>query len=363
MGVVRRVSTSNLQRIEDYLGDENLTMESGDVTDFSSMDRIIGQYKPDYILNCAASSHVGESFKTPLANLDITGKGCANVLEAMRKNMGEDYQPRFAQWSSSEMFGSNFSFGKEPHYSRIEYSADTEHGRAVLDKRPDDCYQDENTPLSANSPYAAAKIYAHNMTELYRKTYGMFCNSMICWNFEGPDRGKNFVTRKITRYIGDLARWADENFINLNNPISAIGNDNFVRFYIDESQSYIGAYPKLRLGNIKAYRDWSYAGDTADAILLSLSRPTADTYAVCSGNTFSVEDFLNKAFGAVGLDYRKFYMIDPEFFRPCEVPYLRGCSDKIQRIGWNQWTSFGDLVKMMVKSDLPQHSKYLEVKI
>jgi GDPmannose 4,6-dehydratase len=290
-------------------------MVSGDITDYSSIDRIIKEYKPDVIGNLAAASHVGDSFKEPLANIQITGVGCANMLEAIRNNYSDTYRPKFWQMSSSEMFGSNYSCKTQT--GRI-YHTNTD----LFGCKPDnESFQYEDTPLSANSPYAAAKIYAHNMTELYRKAYGIYANSMICFNFEGPFRGETFVTRKVTRYVAEF-------------------------------KSKNGKIPKLRLGNLDSQRSWLSASDMVDAVLLALQHPS-DTYVVSHPQVNSIRDLCRTAFSHIGVDnWQDFVEIDPQFIRPVEVPYLRGDSSKISKLGWKPKVAFEQLIKEMVDADI-----------
>ena len=303
IGMYRRTANTSFARMTEagLFCHSSLSMVSGDITDYSSIDRIIKEYKPDVIGNLAAASHVGDSFKEPLANIQITGVGCANMLEAIRNNYSDTYRPKFWQMSSSEMFGSNCS-------SRILYGDNDE-------------FQDENTPLSANSPYAAAKIYAHNMTELYRRAYGIYANSMICFNFEGPFRGETFVTRKVTRYVAEF-------------------------------KSKNGQIPKLRLGNLDSQRSWLSASDMVDAVLLALQHPS-DTYVVSHPQVNSIRDLCRTAFSHIGVDnWEDFVEIDPKFIRPVEVPYLRGDSSKISKLGWKPKVAFEQLIKEMVDADI-----------
>jgi GDPmannose 4,6-dehydratase len=301
----------------------NFSVVSGDITDYSSIDRIIKEYKPDVIGNLAAASHVGDSFKEPLANLQITGAGCANMLEAVRNNYSDTYRPKFWQMSSSEMFGSNYS--REVAYDQYDV---VEHFKVedILPNARDGhfigkSFQDENTPLSANSPYAAAKIYGHNMTELYRKAYGIYANSMICFNFEGPFRGETFVTRKVTKYVAELK------------------NSGF-------------GIPKLRLGNLDAQRSWLSASDMVEATLLALEHPS-DTYVVSSPEVHSIRELCATAFKEIGVtEWTRYVEVDPAFFRPVEVPYLKGSSKKISKLGWCPKINFIDLISDMVKVDL-----------
>lgn len=325
IGMYRRTANVSFGRLTEagLFTSPNLTMVSGDITDYSSIDRIIRDYRPDVIGNLAAASHVGDSFKEPLANLQITGAGCANVLEAVRNNYSDSYKPKFWQMSSSEMFGSNYS--RRVAYDQYDV---TEHFK-VEEMHPDqkdhafvrDPFQNESTPLSANSPYAAAKIYAHNMTELYRKAYGIYANSMICFNFEGPFRGETFVTRKVTKYVADLK------------------HSNFT-------------IPKLRLGNLDAQRSWLSASDMIEATLLALEYPS-DTYVVSSPEVHSIRELCAAAFKQIGVtDWMRHVEVDPAFFRPVEVPYLRGDSSKIAKLGWAPKISFEELVSEMVSRDL-----------
>lgn len=341
IGMYRRTANSSFGRLEEagLMGHNNLVLESGDVTDLSSIVGLVTKYRPNIIGNLAASSHVGESFENPIANLENTGKGCLNMLEAIRQTKSSDYNPKFWTMSSSEMMGSNFIYGGHA------YSVDTEEGRKILCEHQDECYQNETTPLSANSPYAAAKIYAHNMTELYRRGYGLFANSIICFNFEGPYRGHTFVTRKITQWIAQYRAWRAR---YSEYPLS-FGVDDIVATDFGAG-NIVSSFPKLRLGNIDAYRDWTYVEDMANAVLLSLEQEKPDTYCVCSESTHSVREFLQVAFAEVGItNFNPYIVIDSKLFRPVEVPFLRGRSTKIQSLGWKPETSFESLVKIMVE--------------
>jgi GDPmannose 4,6-dehydratase len=317
IGMYRRTANTSFARMTEagLFCHSSLSMVSGDITDYSSIDRIIKEYKPDVIGNLAAASHVGDSFKEPLANIQITGVGCANMLEAIRNNYSDTYRPKFWQMSSSEMFGSNYSCKTQT--GRI-YHTNTD----LFGCKPDnESFQYEDTPLSANSPYAAAKIYAHNMTELYRKAYGIYANSMICFNFEGPFRGETFVTRKVTRYVAEF-------------------------------KSKNGKIPKLRLGNLDSQRSWLSASDMVDAVLLALQHPS-DTYVVSHPQVNSIRDLCRTAFSHIGVDnWQDFVEIDPQFIRPVEVPYLRGDSSKISKLGWKPKVAFEQLIKEMVDADI-----------
>ena len=303
-GVTRRTSTDNTTRISHILNNENFKLASGDITDASSVLNILKNHgEVDEVYNLAAQSHVAVSFNQPGLTWDITGKGCLNILQSL-----VDLQmlgARFYQASSSEMFGKNY---------------DIELGMTSESK-----YQNEETKFLPQSPYAIAKCAAHYMTRLYREGYGLHASAGILFNHEGPRRGENFVTRKITKWIGD---------------------------YVKSGKS--ADFPKLRLGNLDAYRDWGYAGDYCEAMWMMLQQDCPDDYVICTGETHSIREFLTIAFKEVGIDDWSDYVVqDPEFYRPAEVDYLRGdCSKANTKLGWTPRHSFEDLVKMMVKHDL-----------
>lgn len=372
IGVVRRTSNRSLGRLDKagLIGRGNLILESGDLTDYSSLYRIIRAHKPDIIINCGASSHVGESFKTPLENLQITGAGCANLLEAVRNNQDEVYNPYFVQFSTSEMFGGNFSrafFEYEandgPSYPQ-HYNIKYENPRYNTMKDLGICgeaFQNEQTPLSANSPYAAAKIYAHNMTELYREAYGMNCISLIAFNMEGPARGETFVTRKITKYVAALDKWSKQVKQVVDHKKYPYGTFSC----LDEEHiayttgSYVSQFPKLKLGNINSVRDWTHVSDSIRAIPTIINNGGLGPYCVCSNQTHSVKEFIEEAFSVIKVDKDKcmdYILIDQSLIRPCEVPFLRGDSTKLRELGWEPKVGFGDLVKEMVLSDILESS-------
>jgi GDPmannose 4,6-dehydratase len=182
-------------------------------------------------------------------------------------------------------------------------------------------YQDENTPLIPQSPYAVSKVASHNLVRIYRDAYNIFATSGILFNHESPRRGENFLTRKVTKYIGQL----------VNNKTS----DN------------------LKLGNLQAYRDWGNAKDYVYAMYLMLQQDVPDDFVVCTGQTHSVLNFVIKSFESVDLDYKQYVEIDPSLYRPAEVDYLCGRSLKAQKVlGWIPSTSFDDLVSEMIQSDI-----------
>lgn len=347
VGVVRRSSNGSLGRLEEMgiINNPNLVLTSGDVTDYSSIDRTVKEFWPDLIINCAANSHVGESFRAPIDNLLITGGGCVNMLEVIRNNKAPTYNPYFVQYSSSEMFGGNYS--REIQYDSYKV---IQHFN-VRDSDPyinfhinsPNSFQDEDTPLSSNSPYAAAKIYGHNMTELYREAYGLKTISLICFNMEGEYRGDQFVTRKITKYVASLDKWAKENNIKLD---KLTYSDKFVHYANLQ-------FPKLALGNMDSTRDWTHVEDSIRAVDILVDNNKVGPYCVCSNQTHTVKEFIDVAFKYVGItDSCNFVYSDPKFIRPCEVPYLRGRSTRIRVLGWKPTISFYDLIGRMVAKDI-----------
>jgi len=211
---------------------------------------------------------------------------------------------RFYQASSSEMFGSNY---------------DIEVGMTSESK-----YQNEDTKFLPQSPYAIAKCAAHYMTRLYREGYGLHASAGILFNHEGPRRGEKFVTRKITKWIGEFVKSGKR-----------------------------ADFPKLRLGNLDAFRDWGYAGDYCEAMWMMLQQDCPDDYVICTGQTHTIREFLDVAFKEIDINNWSNYVVqDPEFYRPAEVDYLRGdCSKANKKLGWTPKHSFKDLVKMMVLHD------------
>jgi GDPmannose 4,6-dehydratase len=304
IGLYRRSSVNNFERINHILQHPNLILEEFDITDPSDSSRIINKYKPNELYNLAAQSHVGTSFKQPTTTFEIDTIGVINILTGISRFSP---QTKFYQASTSEMFGSNFS-------------RKTENNTEVL-------YQDENTPFLPNSPYAVAKLAAHRMVQIYREAYGLYCCSGILFNHEGPRRGENFVTRKITKYIGQLVN-------------KKIGSDS-----------------PLLLGNLMASRDWGHAKDYVEAMHLMLQQEEADDFVISTGQTYKVQDFLKEAFNVVNLDFNDYVKIDPELYRPCEVNYLKGDSSKARKVlGWNPKISFKELVQDMVYSDIKKYA-------
>ncbi len=314
-GMVRRTSTFTLDRISNLLPNSNLTITEGDLSDMHSVYNIIQNNNFDEIYNLAAQSHVATSFEQPNYTFNVDCLGVINLLEAIRR-----YSPktRFYQASTSEMFGSNYD---------------------VLDGQ---YYQDENTKMSPQSPYACAKLAAHNLIKIYRSGYNIHASSGILFNHESERRGENFVTRKITKWIGAFCHWEYEN-------PEYIVDDDYLRSLSNDS-----LFPKLRLGNLDACRDWGHAEDYVEAMWLMLQKDNPDDYVISTGETHTVRDFLKEAFNIIEIDnYQDYIVQDPKFYRPAEVEYLLGHSNKArQNLNWSPKISFCELVKRMVRSDI-----------
>lgn len=303
VGLHRRSSVNNFERIQHIIGHPNFNLREFDLTDPSNVIRTIDTYGPDEFYNLAAQSHVGTSFNQPTTTFEIDAVGVINILEAVR-----NYCPstRFYQASTSEMFGRSYDLdGKNQKY------------------------QDEKTELLPQSPYGVAKVASHRMVQIYREAYGIYASSGILFNHESPRRGENFVTRKITKWIGE--------FVRSKNP----------------------EFPKLRLGNLEARRDWGYAKDYVEAMWLMLQQDTPDDFVVSTGETHTIREFLDVAFKHIGIDdWSDLVVQDPQFYRPAEVDYLMGSNEKAKAIlGWQPRTSFEELVAKMVEHDTGSLSK------
>lgn len=301
IGLYRRSSNNNFQRLNNIIYNSNFILEEFDLTDPATVSGTISKFQPQEFYNLAAQSHVATSFKQPSTTMEINATGVINILEAI-KNYSQD--TRFYQASTSEMFGRNVS----------------------VDRASNEAYQDESTEFMPQSPYGVSKLAAHRMVQIYREGYGIFGCSGILFNHESPRRGENFVTRKITKYIGKLVSGIDTN-------------------------------STLKLGNINIHRDWGHAKDYVRAMWMMLQQDIPDDYVIATGETRTVLDFLKIAFGLVNLDYTKHVEIDPELYRPAEVEYLKGSSLKAEKaIGWKPEISFDELVEDMVNSDIKAYS-------
>lgn len=295
-GIIRRSSTFNTDRIDHIYQDPHnpqarLFLHYGDLTDGTTLRRILEEVKPTEIYNLGAQSHVRVSFDAPEYTVDAVGLGVLRLLEAIR-----DYQKRtgievrFYQAGSSEMYG-----------------------------KVQEIPQKETTPFYPRSPYACAKVYAHWQTINYRESYGLFGCNGILFNHESPRRGETFVTRKITRAVARILA---------------------------------GKQKKLFLGNLDAKRDWGYAKDYVKAMWLMLQQPEPDDYVVATNETHSIREFLDIAFQYVNLNWQDYVEFDPRYLRPAEVELLIGDSTKArQKLGWEPSVTFEELVKLMVDSD------------
>ncbi len=296
-GIVRRSSSFNTERIEHLYKDPHrpnvrLHLHYGDLSDSNNLCSILDRVRPDELYNLGAQSHVRVSFEMPVETADVVGLGTLRLLEAVRDlERRNGHRVRFYQASSSEMFG-------------------------LVQETP----QRETTPFYPRSPYAVGKVAAYWSVVNYREAYGIHASNGILFNHESPRRGETFVTRKITRAVGRIK---------------------------------FGLQDKLYLGNLDAKRDWGFAGDFVEAMWLMLQQEVPDDYVVATGETHSVREFLEIAFGHVGLDYQNFVEIDPRYFRPTEVDLLLGDASKAhEKLGWEPQVGFAALAKMMVEADV-----------
>jgi GDPmannose 4,6-dehydratase len=286
VGMVRRTSTINFDRIRDF--QDRIEIVQGDLLDQVSLINILQEHRPDEVYNLAAQSFIPTSFQQPVLTGEFTALGVTRVLDAIRI---VDPQIRFYQASSSEMFG-----------------------------KVHEVPQRETTPFHPRSPYGVAKVYGHWITVNYRESYNLFACSGILFNHESPRRGLEFSTHKITHAVARIK---------------------------------IGLADELRLGNLDARRDWGYAPDYVHAMWLMLQHDHPDDYVVATGETHSVREFCEEAFGYVGLDWEKHVVVDPKFYRPAEVDLLVGDPTKAGReLHWEPTVTFHQLVRIMVDADL-----------
>jgi len=311
-GIKRRSSSFNTARIDNLIHDPHeegisFHLHYGDVTDATNIIRIVQETQPDEIYNLAAQSHVQVSFETPEYTANADGVGTLRLLEAIRI-LGMEKKTRFYQASTSELFG-----------------------------KVQEIPQKETTPFYPRSPYAAAKLYAHWITVNYREAYGMHASAGILFNHESPIRGETFVTRKITRAVASIKH---------------------------------GLQKKLYLGNLDATRDWGHARDFVEGMWLILQQDEPDDYVLATGESHSVREFVEKAFGHIGRKVKwrghgvdekgidqatgeTLVEIDPRYFRATEVDALLGDPSKARaKLGWRHKISFDTLVSDMVEADM-----------
>ncbi len=292
VGVKRRTSVIATDRIDHVFTDTdsilNFDLVYGNMIDSGNIHRLLQRYKPDEIYNLAAQSHVRVSFDTPEETAKIVGMGTLRLLEAVRNVCPN---AKVYQASSSEMFGDN----------------------------PDYPFNEESRLMPA-SPYACAKVFAHNLIRNYRESYNLHASSGILFNHESPRRGETFVTRKITMAAANIK---------------------------------MGLQDELYLGNLQAKRDWGFAGDYVDAMWLMLQQDAPDDYVISTGETHTVEEFLHEVFDYAGLSVNKHVKIDERLFRPHEVPLLLGDSTKAKKkLQWEPKVKFKELARMMYDGDL-----------
>ena len=313
-GIIRRSSSPNTERINHIYDDENLHLHFGDLTDSNNLTFLVKEIEPDEIYNLAAQSHVQVSFETAEYTGEVDALGTLRILEAVRL-AGLENKTRIYQASTSELYG-----------------------------KVQEVPQSEITPFYPRSPYGVAKLYGFWITKNYRESYDMFASNGILFNHESPRRGETFVTRKITLSAARIKK---------------------------------GLQDKLYLGNLDAKRDWGFAKDYVECMWLILQADTADDFVIATGEMHTVREFVDIAFKEVGIEltWKGFGIdekgidkntgevlveVDERFFRPAEVEQLLGNPTKAKEtIGWNPTkTSFEELVKIMVQSDLEYVEKH-----
>ncbi len=296
-GLLRRSSSFNTGRVDHLYRDTHdpsakLILHYGDMTDGSSLRKVLQEVQPDEIYNLAAQSHVRVSFELPEYTADVVATGTMRLLEAMHDYAANGKPVRMYQAGSSEMFGA----AAPP--------------------------QSETTPFHPRSPYAVSKVAAHWYCVNYREAYGLFISNGILFNHESPRRGETFVTRKITRALCRIK---------------------------------LGLQDTLYLGNLDAKRDWGFAGDYVEGMWRMLQHDTPDDFVVATGTSYSVREFLEEASEQLDLNWKQVVKIDSRYLRPSEVDYLKGDPSKAERLlKWKPKTSFKELVKMMVEHDFEQ---------
>jgi GDPmannose 4,6-dehydratase len=295
-GIMRRASQFNTDRIDHLYVDSHdpaarLFLHYGDLADGTVLRRVIEAVQPDEVYNLGAQSHVRVSFDEPEYTADVDALGTLRLLECVR-----DYVQRCGHAVRCYQAGSSEMFGAAPPP------------------------QTETTPFHPRSPYAVSKVAAHWYAVNYRESYGLYICNGILFNHESPRRGETFVTRKISRAVGRIKH---------------------------------GLQDRLYLGNLDAKRDWGFAGDFVEAMWLMLQQDEPDDYVVATGESYSVREFIEAAFGYAGLDWEKYIAFDPRYLRPAEVDHLLGDASKArERLGWRPRVGFAELVRSMVDNDM-----------
>ncbi len=290
-GLIRGQNNPKTELVQTVVPDVQLL--TGDLGDIPSLLRALEVSMPDEVYNLGAISHVAYSWEQALLTSEVTGRGVLNILESLRLHESIHKKPaRFYQASSSEMFG------------KVQ---------AVP--------QNEETLLWPRSPYGVAKVFGHYTTINYRESYGMYACSGILFNHESPRRGPEFVTRKISMAVARISLGLQDNVV---------------------------------LGTLEARRDWGFAGDYVEAMWLMLQQDQADDYVIATGETHSIRELLDAAFGVAGItDWGPYVKQDPKFNRPAEVDLLLGDASKAhEKLGWKPQVQFPELVQMMVEADI-----------
>ena len=298
-GTVRRSSSINTERIDGlisrYSDDNQLTLHYSDLLDSSSITNLLNNIRPDEVYNLAAQSHVSVSFINPIFTTQIGTLGSISILEGIRHL---DKDVKLYQASSSEMFGGA--------------------SKELLN---------EKSLFDAKSPYGASKVFAHEITKIYRESYDLFGVNGILFNHESPLRGETFVTRKISKAVGRIS---------------------------------IGIQERLTLGNLDASRDWGYAKDYVEGMWKMMQHDTAEDWILATGVTKTVKEFAEAAFNVIGLSWENYVDISKKYFRPNEVDYLVGDATKAKnKRGWEPTVDFDELVKIMVEHDITEAKKDL----
>ena len=297
-GTFRRVSTPNFWRLQSLGIFDKINLIPADLLDMGSLLEALKISDPDEVYNLAAGSFVATSFEEAVGNSEITGQAVTKFLEAIRH---QNSSIKFYQASSSEMYGNN-NFK----------------------------VQNEKTAFLPSSPYAAAKLYAHSIVNIYRQSYDIFACSGILFNHESPLRGLEFVSRKITNSVAEIS---------------------------------LGLKDELILGNLKAKRDWGFAGEYMEAIYRMMQQTEPNDYVIATGNSYSVTEFVKEAFDLVGLNWKKYVKTDEKFYRPFEVKYLKGDSKKAtKQLKWKPKITFKKLVKVMLDEDIKRWKDFLDGK-
>ena len=298
-GTVRRSSSINTDRIDGliskYSDNNQLTLHYSDLLDSSSITNLLNNILPDEVYNLAAQSHVSVSFLNPILTTQVGTLGSISILEGIR-HLNKDV--KFYQASSSEMFGGT--------------------SKELLN---------EKSLFDAKSPYGASKVFAHEITKIYRESYELFGVNGILFNHESPLRGETFVTRKISRAVGRIS---------------------------------VGIQERLTLGNLNASRDWGYAKDYVEGMWKMMQHSNAEDWVLATGVTKTVKEFAEAAFNVVGLSWEDYVDISEKYFRPNEVDYLVGDATKARKtLGWKPTVDFDELVKIMVEYDITEAKKDL----